>query len=148
MSAPFIPLANGFFVAPQIEPADVARAEALGVKLIINNRPDGEEPGQPTGAAIKAAAEAAGIEYISVPVGGMGVTDAHLDQLDAALARHKEAPILAYCRSGTRSATVHALAAARRGEAPDALIRQAADAGYNIAGLRPRLAELAPATTR
>lgn len=142
MSAPFIPLTSGFFVAPQIEPGDIARAEALGVKLIINNRPDGEEPGQPEGAAIKAAAERAGIEYISVPVSGQGVTDAHLDQIDAALARHKEAPILAYCRSGTRSATLHALAAARRGTDAETLIAQAAEAGYNLAGLRPRLAAL------
>ncbi len=142
MATPFISLTSGFFVAPQIDASDIARAEALGVKLIINNRPDGEEPGQPAGASIKAAAEAAGIEYMSVPVGGQGVTDAHLDQIDAALARHKDAPILAYCRSGTRSATVHALAAARRGEDADTLITQAAEAGYNLAGLRPRLAAL------
>src|SRR5690606_11148109 len=63
MSGKFKPLAEGFWVAPQIEPGDIAAAKALGVRVIINNRPDGEEPGQPDGAAIEQAAKAAGLAY-------------------------------------------------------------------------------------
>ena len=63
-----IPIDNGAFVSGQIAPADVAEAAALGVTLIVNNRPDGEEPGQPSGAEIEAAAVAAGLEYRHIPV--------------------------------------------------------------------------------
>ncbi len=141
MSHSFKPLADGFFVSPQIAPGDVEAAKALGVALIINNRPDGEEPGQPKSAAIAAAAKAAGIAYLEIPVSGMSISPAHLDAFDAAM-KENEGPVLAFCRSGTRSTVLRAFARARAGDSADAIISEAADAGYNIAGQRGALIAL------
>ena len=141
MSA-FITLAPDFLVSPQIDAADVMTARAEGVRLIINNRPDDEEPGPPTGAAIEAAAREAGIAYVAIPVGREGVTEAHLDAFDATLAAH-EGLVLAYCRSGTRSTLVRAFARARGGEPAATIIAEAAVAGYDISGQRPVLESLA-----
>ena len=69
-------LTNTTLVAGQIAPADVAALKAQGVTMIVNNRPDGEDDGQPTSAEIEAAARAAGIDYRHVPIArGMGPTD-------------------------------------------------------------------------
>lgn len=135
MSEGFIPLAENFWVSPQIEVADLESAKARGVTLVINNRPDGEEPGQPRGAEIEAAAKALGLSYVAIPVGPMGVSVEHLDAFDKAVAANKGG-VLAYCRSGTRSTIVRALSEARKGRAPDDIISEAAEAGYNIAGQR------------
>ena len=141
MSTKFIPLAEGFYVAPQITADDVETAKALGVTLIINNRPDREEPGQPAGADIAAAAKAAGLAYLAIPVSGMSLGPAHLDAFDEAV-RSNDGPILAFCRSGTRSTVLRAYARARAGEAAEAIIDEAANAGYNIAGQRGALIAL------
>lgn len=142
MSGKFKPLAEGFWVAPQIEPGDIAAAKALGVRVIINNRPDGEEPGQPDGAAIEQAAKAAGLAYRAVPVSGMNIGPDQLDGFDAA-AGETDGPVLAYCRSGARSTVLRAMARARSGGDPDALIAEAAEAGYDLSGLRSQLEALA-----
>lgn len=140
VSQKFRPLADQFFVSPQIDIADVAAAKALGVTLIINNRPDREEPGQPAGAEIEAAAKAAGIAYVAIPVSGMSIGPAELDAFDKALAAQaangEDGATLAYCRSGTRSTVLHAFARARQGDSADAVIDEAMDAGYNISGQR------------
>ena len=107
-------------------------------RSVINNRPDGEELGQPKGADIEAAAKALGLSYVSIPVGPMGVSPAHLDAFDAAAAANRGG-VLAYCRSGTRSTIVRALSEARAGRPVDAIISEAAQAGYNIAGQRAAL---------
>lgn len=135
MSDDFIPLAENFLVSPQIAAEDLSAAKARGVTLVINNRPDGEEPGQPRSAEIEAAAKALGLAYVAIPVGPMGVSGEHLDAFDKAVAANKGG-VLAYCRSGTRSTIVRALSEARKGRAPDDIISEAAEAGYNIAGQR------------
>lgn len=135
MAGPFIEIADQFFVSPQITADDVAEAQALGVALIINNRPEGEEPGQPAGADIEAAARAAGLRYIAIPVRGMAIDPAHLDAFDKAVAE-TDGGVLAFCRSGTRSTVLRAFARARAGESVDQIIDEAANAGYNIAGQR------------
>ncbi|MCB2112726.1 MAG: TIGR01244 family phosphatase [Parvularculaceae bacterium] len=135
MNVPFTPLADGFYVAPQITPADVEKAKALGVRLIINNRPDGEETGQPENADIEAAAKAAGIAYVEILVSGMNIGAAHLDAFDAALSEN-DGPVLAFCRSGTRSTVLRSFARARAGGSAEEIIREASAAGYNIAGQR------------
>ena len=142
MTANFIPLADDFLVSPQIGPADIAAAKDLGVALIINNRPDGEESGQPAGAEVDASARAAGIDYVAIPISGMNINPGHLDALEKAVAGAK-GRILAYCRSGTRSTVLRAFARARAGEDIDEIIREAANAGYNIAGQRRTLEALA-----
>jgi uncharacterized protein (TIGR01244 family) len=117
-----------FWVAPQIEVADVARAKSLGFTLIINNRPDGEAYGQPTGAEIETAAAAAGIAYLAAPViGSPGPS-----QVAAVSAGVAEATkTLAYCRSGTRSIMTWALGQATA-ENRSELARLGAAAGYDL----------------
>lgn len=129
-------------VAAQIAPADVAVAAAMGTRLIVNNRPDGEEPGQPDGAAIEAAAAVAGIDYIAIPVTHSGFSHAQLEAMNAAL-DHTDGQVLAYCRSGTRSTYLWALAKAGRGADPHELAGKAAEAGYDLTSIRPMLDALA-----
>lgn len=125
-------------VAPQIGTADVAAAAAQGFTMIINNRPDQEEPGQPGGDEIRDAARAAGLAYVAIPIspGGFSVdqVEAMRKALDSA-----DGPVLAYCRSGTRSTFCWALARGAAGEDPDELARKAGNAGYDISPIKPLL---------
>lgn len=137
----FIPLAEDYLVSPQIGPEEIAAAKALGVTLIINNRPDGEEIGQPKGAEIEAAAKAAGLSYAAIPVRGMSIGPAEITALAEALSA-REGKVLAFCRSGTRSTVLRAYLRARDGASADEIINEAADAGYNIAGQKGALIAL------
>jgi uncharacterized protein (TIGR01244 family) len=121
-------------VAGQIRPGDVAKAADEGVTMIINNRPDGEEPGQPTGAEIEAAAQAAGLGYRFIPVAG-GVEPAAVAAMMEALAAN-EGPVLAFCRAGVRSTWLWAFARAQAGDDPELIILKAARAGYDLTPLR------------
>lgn len=129
-------------VSPQIAPEDVAVIKAAGFAGIVNNRPDGEEPGQPAGDAIRAAAQAAGLSYAAIPVTQAGFSRPQLDAMAAALA-DAGGPVLAYCRSGTRSCNLWALARAQAGDAPADLQAKGAAAGYDLSGIRPLLDSLA-----
>ena len=123
-------------VAGQIAPEDVATAAASEVSAIVNNRPDDEEPGQPPSAAIEAAARSAGLAYHHIPVAGRIAPD-EVERLVSIL--EEQARVLIFCRSGTRSTWLWALAEARRGVSGDVLISQAAEAGYDLEPLRPYL---------
>lgn len=125
-------------VAPQIAPEDVAAIAAAGFRGIVNNRPEGEELSQPTGDAVRAAAEAAGLSYAAIPVTHAGFSATQVEAMARAL-EAADGPVLAYCRSGTRSCNLWALAEASRGGDPDALTAKAAGAGYDISGIRPLL---------
>ena len=129
-------------VAPQIEAEDVLAIKAAGFRAIVNNRPDGEEPGQPTGEAIREAATAAGLGYSAIPVTHAGFDHLQIDAMGRAIVA-AGGPVLAYCRSGTRSCNLWALAAAKAGRDPELLVAQAAAAGYDLSGLRPTLDALA-----
>jgi uncharacterized protein (TIGR01244 family) len=124
-------LEPGMFVAGQISPE---QASTSGMALIVNNRPDGEEPGQPTSAEVEAAARAAGIDYRHIPVAG-GFSEPQVTEMAAALAG-ADGPVLAFCKSGTRSTFLWALARSRQAEDGAALFRKAAAAGYDLAPLR------------
>lgn len=128
-------------VAPQISVVDVAEAARQGFKTIVNNRPDGEDPGQPDEADIKAAAAAAGLAFISLPVRG-GPTPDQVAQT-AEWFETADKPVLAYCRSGTRSTLLWALAEASRGTSPHSLAAAAAQAGYDLGPVRAMLDMLA-----
>jgi uncharacterized protein (TIGR01244 family) len=117
------------FVAGQIAPDDMPALAARGIRLVINNRPDGEEAGQPTAEAISAAATGAGIAYAYVPVAQL--TGEAIEEMEAAL-RKADGPVLAFCRSGTRSTYLWALARNRMGEEADGLAGKAAAAGYDL----------------
>jgi uncharacterized protein (TIGR01244 family) len=121
------------FVAGQILPEDVPALAADGISLIVNNRPDGEEPGQPAATEIEAAAAAAGIAYRFVPVAQL--TPEGIEAMEAAL-RQAAGRVLAFCRSGTRSTYLWALARNRMGEDAEALVAKAAAAGYDMTPIR------------
>ncbi len=124
--------------ASQLTPDDVRAAAAGGFTTLVNNRPDNEEAGQPTDAAIRAAAEAAGMTYLSLPMDPTGPTRETVDGMAAAMDA-STGPVLAFCRSGTRSTFLWALARSHSGDAADTLIEQAAAAGYDITPIRPIL---------
>lgn len=128
-------------VAPQIAPEDMAMLAEQGFGFVINNRPDEEEMGQPGGDAVRAAAEAAGLGYAAIPISHAGFSSEQVEAMAALLAA-QSGPVLAYCRSGTRSCNLWALAEARRGGDPETLIDKAADAGYDISGIRGALEQL------
>ena len=125
-------------VSPQITPADVTELARAGFTAIVNNRPEGEEADQPEGAAIRAAAEALGLAYAAIPVTHAGFSANQVEAM-ALVLEDAEGPVLAYCRSGTRSCNLWALAEASRGASPDTLTAKAAGAGYDISGIRPML---------
>lgn len=121
-----------FATAPQLTPGELAEAAAQGFRLVINNRPDDEAPGQPSSAQMEAAARAAGLDYVAIPFVGMpGAREiaAMASALDGA-----HGPVLAFCRSGTRSITAWALTQAQAGGDRGELARQAAAAGYDLSG--------------
>ncbi|MBB5711091.1 TIGR01244 family sulfur transferase [Sphingomonas xinjiangensis] len=133
-------------VAPQISPEQVPALAEAGFTAIINNRPDGEELAQPDGAALRQAAEAAGLAYTAIPVTHAGFSAVQVEAMAEALEQAR-GPVLAYCRSGTRSCNLWALAEASRGGDPDALTAKAAGAGYDIEGIRPLLDALSGRAT-
>lgn len=122
---------DAYSVSPQISPQDVAAAAAQGFTLIINNRPDGEQPGQPDSATMAAAAKAAGLDYVYNPVrGGPGPEQVAAQARAVAEAK---GPVLAYCRSGTRSIVAWSLGQAQSGaRSRDELVRLGAAAGYDL----------------
>jgi uncharacterized protein (TIGR01244 family) len=132
----FRTLTDMIYVAPQIDVAAVAAAADLGVTLIINNRPEDESADQVPGAEIEAAAHAAGLSYIAIPITHSGFSQPQVDAMVAAL-DGAEGKILAYCRTGTRSTLLWALAEAREGNDPDVLTEIAGAAGYDLASIRP-----------
>ena len=130
----FRKVTDAFTVAPQIELADMAAAKAAGFVLVINNRPDGESPDQPTSAEMEAAATAAGLAYAYIPVRG-GPTPEQVDQ-ELALLADTDGPVLAYCRSGTRSIVTWSIGQAMAGsQSRGDLINLGAEAGYDLSGV-------------
>ena len=138
----FRKITDSVFASPQITVDQIAEAKALGVTLVINNRPEGESDDQTPGSEIAAAARAAGMDYVAIPVTHSGFSQSQVDAMEQALAG-TSGPVLAYCRSGTRSTLLWALARARAGENPVALTAQAAEAGYDVSPVRPLMDMLA-----
>jgi uncharacterized protein (TIGR01244 family) len=124
-------------VAGQIWPEQMPALAAAGFRAVINNRPDGEEPGQPSAHEITAAAEAAGLAYQDIPVAG-GFSQSQVEAMAAALAG-ADGPVLAFCRSGTRSTFLWALAEASRGVPGEELIGKAEAAGYDLGPIAAHL---------
>jgi uncharacterized protein (TIGR01244 family) len=121
-----------FATAPQMTPEDMTEAAARGFKRVINNRPDGEAPGQPTSAEMEAAARAAGLDYVAAPFTMPPGAD-HVRQVGEAV-RSAPGPVLAFCRSGTRSITAWALSQADAGRDREELVRLGREAGYDLSG--------------
>jgi sulfide:quinone oxidoreductase len=124
-------------VAPQMLPEDVAALAAQGFTALVCNRPDGEEPGQPALDAMRDAAQAAGLAFHHIPVAG-GLFPPAAVAAFGAIRRGTVGKVLAYCRTGTRAATldalanIHGLTAAER-------IALAQAAGYDLSALAGRM---------
>jgi uncharacterized protein (TIGR01244 family) len=122
-------LDENVLVSGQLRPDDMRALGEQGVTLIVNNRPDGEEPGQPLGVEIEEAAKAAGIDYRSIPIiRGIGPADA--DAMQEAIAS-TSGKVLAFCRSGTRSALAWALAKNDEGMAREEIERRLISVGVD-----------------
>ncbi len=130
-----------FAVAPQLAPGEIAAAAQAGFKTVICNRPDEEAPGFFPSSAAEDEARKAGITFVYAPFQGQP-SAAAIDALTQALGSAK-GPVLAYCRSGTRSVTAWAIAAARnRWAGADEIIERASDAGYALENMRVFLKSL------
>jgi uncharacterized protein (TIGR01244 family) len=122
---------DDFWIAGQLTPQDVRDAAGAGFRAIVNNRPDGEAPGQPTGSEIEAAAREAGLDYRAIPVHGrlgQEEIEAMRATLDAA-----DGPVLGYCAVGFRSLVAWAYAEAAAGRrSRDELIMLGRGAGFDL----------------
>jgi len=127
--------------ARQSAPGEGAAVVAEGFKVRINNRPDVEIPADLQCDVMRAAAEAAGLTYVTNPVMNGGMTMDMVVSQGAAVAK-AEGPILAYCRSGTRSTIIWALSQA--GTIPtEEMVNAAAEAGYDLAPMAGQINALA-----
>lgn len=126
-------------VAAQISTDDIAAIKAAGFRALICNRPDGEGADQPSFEEIDTAARAAGLETAYLPVVSGMVRDEDARAFGAALTA-LPGPVLAYCRSGTRSTTLWSLAQAAEGRPVAAILAAARGAGYDMAGVVRRIA--------
>lgn len=123
---------TSFVAQRQLHPAEMPSLAAVGIRLIVNNRPDGEDPGQPSSAEMEAAARAAGLDYRHIPIAG-GFPVERIEAMAEAL--HK-GPLLAFCRSGTRSTFLWALARSALGVPAEESVAAAAEAGYDLGPIR------------
>lgn len=133
------PITPNLSVSEQILPQDIAALAANGFKSIICNRPDGEGADQPSFAEIEAAAQAAGMQATYLPIVSGKVGDADAVAFGALLDSLPK-PILAYCRTGTRSATLWSLSEGGRGRPLPEIITATKAAGYDMAGVVRRIA--------
>ena len=134
MAPQLFPLGPELSVAGRLDRADIDALARAGVRTIINNRPDGEDPGQLPAAEARRLAEAHGIAYHHIPFTAATLTRADVDAFAATL-RSVSQPVVVHCRSGTRSTLIWALTRLREGADPNALIAQAARHGIDIAAL-------------
>jgi uncharacterized protein (TIGR01244 family) len=126
-------LDDRILVSGQIRPEEIAGLAARhNVTMLINNRPDGEESDQPPASAIEAAAEAAGISYRHVPI-LRGIGPADVEAMQAALREVGDGQVLAFCRSGSRSALTWALAVRGEGRPREEVEQKVEAAGFNVA---------------
>jgi uncharacterized protein (TIGR01244 family) len=118
-------------ISGQIAPHEVAELASQGVTMLVNNRPDGEEPDQPLASDIEAAAAAAGIGYRFLPIRrGIGPSD--VETMQEAMRDCGDGKMLAFCRSGTRSALTWALAKREEGTAREEIEQRVTEAGFNV----------------
>jgi uncharacterized protein (TIGR01244 family) len=123
-------LSDRVMVSGQVAPHEVAGLAEQGVTVLVNNRPDGEEPDQPLASEIEDAAAAAGISYRFVPI-IRGIGPADVEEMQAALRDAGDGKLLAFCRSGTRSAYALALAKRDEGASAEEIIRRLNEAGFD-----------------
>lgn len=126
-------------VSPQVRPDALPDIAARGLVMLINNRPDGEDPGQPTSEEMEQAARAAGLAYRHIPVGHGGLSQVQVDAMAQALGE-AGGPVLGYCRAGVRSTFLWALTRAQAGDDREEIMRKAGQAGYDLSPIAAYLA--------
>jgi len=124
-------------ISPQITLADIPWLEANGYRTLISNRPDGEDPDQPTAANIAKASRASGISFVHIPVVSGSISDDDVLKFSQA-SQENSGKVHAFCRTGTRAAMLWALAEPTSRNTGE-ILETAAKAGYDISALRPRL---------
>lgn len=134
-------ISPSFSVTSQLTIKDLGLASSQGFKTIINNRPDGESDDQPSSKEFEHAAQELGLEYLHVPVVSGKISDTDIEAFSEALG-NVMGPVLAFCRTGTRSTSLWALSQAKRLDAT-AILAAAEEAGYNLTSLVPRLESMA-----
>ena len=123
------PLSPTVWASAQLSPEILPSLATSGVARVISNRPDGEDPGQPTAAAMEAAARDAGLAFAWIPLSGLPGPD----QVAAAAELLADGvPTVMFCRSGMRSAALWAMAERLKGADADNLRAAAAAAGYDL----------------
>lgn len=137
-------IADYLYVSRQLTERTAKLVAQYDIKTVICNRPDGEEPNQPDFETVKAWLNAAGIEkVVYMPTTMEAINDAQLKEFQDMVAQ-SPAPILAYCRTGTRSAMLWAMNQSKRGVEVNSLIRAADLAGINLTKERERLEAVSP----
>ena len=126
-----------YFVSPQISAEDIPAIIEAGVTVIINNRPDAEIPPSHQAAAMEAAATAAGVQIVHLPITHQTMTSENVAAHNEVIAQ-AEGKVLAYCASGTRSTVIWALGQAGKASADD-ILATCRNAGYDLEGLRSAL---------
>jgi uncharacterized protein (TIGR01244 family) len=134
MAPQLVPLGPGLSVTGRLDRSDLEALARAGVRTIINNRPDGEDPGQFPAAEARRIAESHGLAYHHIPITAATLSRKDVDAFAAAV-RDAPAPVVAHCRSGTRSTLLWALSRMREGADPLSLIAEAARHGIDIANL-------------
>lgn len=136
-------LTDTLSVASQIDSSDIAMLATQGFRSVVNNRPDGEAGDQPDSESLASAARQAGLDYRHIPIIPGQLQNSQIVAFVEALER-MPGPILAFCRTGTRSTTLWALGAVNQGTCGvDEVLKTAAQAGYDLAGVKPRLVQAA-----
>lgn len=134
-------LAPGLAAAGALSAADIEALAAAGTKTIVNNRPDNEDPGQLPAAEARRLCAAHGIAYHHIPFVAATLSAGDVDAFEEVL-RSATQPIVAHCRSGTRSTMIWALTRVRAGEDPAALVALGARNGVDIGALPALAAKL------
>lgn len=134
------PLSAQLTISTQVDPGDLPSLARAGYRAIICNRPDGEDPGQPTWAEIAEAATSAGMIARHIPVTPGAISEDDVARFSAAI-DESPGPVLAYCRTGGRAASLWGLSQVGK-LTPDEIIRAAANAGCDLSPLRERLSSV------
>lgn len=128
-------LAEGVWVSGQIQPSQLEELARAGFAILVNHRPDDEEPGQPTAAELAEAARGHGMAAVSAPVSGMPGADAVEATARALASLDDGQKAVMFCRSGMRSTAAWAMVRRREGADADDLRTAAAEAGYDLSRL-------------
>jgi uncharacterized protein (TIGR01244 family) len=127
-------ISDRLYVGPQLTAEDIGRAKSQGFVAIVNNRPDGEEPGQPSAAENRLLAESEELRYSHIPVTVGQISESQVRAFQKALSE-AGGPVLAHCKTGTRSATLYAIGEVLEGRMDrDEVIPFGQSVGFDLSG--------------